>query len=129
MKTWFKAAAVGMSAALAMAGTVAFAGSTRTHPLEVIDGSYAYGSYSQTRDSTDTGEYIYCYSVANSAGGNWAVCTAYDSDNDYVSCTMPVDEQVELIAGIGGDDSAIYFSNSGGNCSNLYVYHDTRLIP
>jgi hypothetical protein len=93
-----------------------------------VAGRTASGALGQTRNNTNSNEYIACYVNSVSDGSMSGLCWANDQGNNSVTCSL--NATLALAARAINPDSYISFAfDTNGNCTSLYVQNNSYFAP
>jgi hypothetical protein len=128
---------VGLAFAACLAAPVAFGGFASPWQVGVNtdangngDGTgNIWGNLSGARYSSDGVEYIGC--DANAWAGTYsdAYCYARDSTGNYGSCMTTDPDLIANVRGINETGSLDIYYDASGNCTAIFVSHQSQSLP
>jgi len=125
-----KSALITLGIAGLLAATAAWAGYKGTWPVYVDTlNRTAGGSLGSTRNSTDSSQYIGCYTYAYSSGSEYALCIASTSAGAYASCWSSVPQIINVVRSLNGDGYVYFRYDTGGQCTYVEVQNYSTLEP
>lgn len=100
------------------------AGLKQSFPV-TISSSYAYGSIGSARASADATQYIGCSSYGTSGA-----CVALDATgNNFKMCAWSNAAQAAAVHSIGPHSYIVFYFDTSGNCTNIYVSNYSYQLP
>jgi hypothetical protein len=128
MKLTMKVIPLALLAATVAVSSVALAGLVASGTVVVnTSGKYAYGALSAARYSSDSKQYIGCFS-SSTGGSTTAVCQAQDANSNYLSCQTTNSGMIQQIATLGVASEIQFGADSSGNCSYIDTWTYSYLI-
>jgi hypothetical protein len=137
MKKKFVLAALVLCAGVIVA-VRAYAGYKSVQPVYVYSSGgnqYAYGNLSDTRNSSDSNEFISCYvllylSQTGSMGSVQYGCQAENATGTYIGCYGNDPAVAQYIAsGIKGDSYVEFSANQNDNCTYVQIEQSSAIAP
>jgi hypothetical protein len=89
------------------------------------DGSgFAGGVISLVRTTSDSNQYIYCYTY-----GTFGGCAAVNLTNDVVACTTQDPGMLAVMRSTNGDSYVFFSADTAGACTNVSVQNGSQYAP
>jgi hypothetical protein len=117
------------AAALTTTG-VALAGSRAALNVTISTANRtAYGTLGTVHNSADSTQAIACTTNAYASGSYWSYCYAFDTSNNFGSCTSSSEAISSVIRGMNGD-SYVYFAwDTNGTCTQVSLVQGSPYEP
>jgi hypothetical protein len=122
-------------ALIGLATSSAFAGYTRLNDVVVVVNGTASsfsGSFGDSRNSSDSKQYIGCHFFAGTGTGfsYGAWCMARDKDNNYAICEAGNEYQLEVFKRAQfGAYIDIEYDSTSGSCTAVHIYPASYVRP
>ena len=128
MKQHLGLCAVVIMAALAST-SAAYAGLKSGYEVQIsTSGSIttAVGSVGKARNSADSSQYIFCYTLNNTSG----YCGAKTASGTFKACTTSSSDKIAVIRSIGVNSHVAFKTNgSSTSCYSVQVVNGSHLQP
>jgi hypothetical protein len=122
-------------ALIGLAASSAFAGYTEPDDVVVVvNGTFSSfsGSFGDSRNSSDSNQYIGCHFFAGSGTnvGYGAWCMARDKDNNYATCEASNEYQLEVFKRAQfGAYIEIEYDATNGSCTDVHIRPASYVRP
>lgn len=126
------AAASGLCAIVLCAG--AYAGAVTVSTV-AVDSNSASGALALVRNTTDSTQYIECFSGASSqTTAHYAQCVARSATRAYFSCTTHNPKLIAVAQSVSANSfitvsSHANLANGDRECTHLTVFNSSRYLP
>ncbi|MCO7223185.1 hypothetical protein [Pleionea sp. CnH1-48] len=113
---------------LSLISSMLYAGYAATFEV-TISGNLAYGSLRDVRYSSDSTQYISCYTQHPLGGSSYGSCMARNAAGTYKSCFTTDPGMLATIRSLGSTSDYVWFiANASGGCERISVVSGSHML-